>query len=297
MKKLVMILFLFVSSISISAQDSKLSKKQVFEDKYWRISVRIPKEWKISENIKLTKDALMLIKAETDNSSIFIGVTDYYTEELRKKSDLDRNAVKRMMNEDTQKKIFESSINTIKDSMNLVEMDTKMTSIAGKSAYYVKFDYNIDTNNIIHSEQYYIFDGTVMYTIGLNKTDNSSDAEIALLNTSLSTILIKAKEDILISEKKKQNNIKNRLKKSIFTGVSYVFLAIPIFIVVGLFKLIQLYNKKKNYKRIPDWAKRREKVWKTTDLEELKEISLSDPDESVRDAAKDRMIEIQKSLL
>ena len=65
--------------------------------------------------------------------------------------------------------------------------------------------------------------------------------------------------------------------------------------IVGVVKFIKYIVNRKGISKQPDWIKRREMVWKLDDVNKLEKIAENDPDERVRDAAEDKLAELNVS--
>ena len=73
---------------------------------------QIPSNWRVSKNLRINDDATMIIKAESDSSSILVGVTDYYTERIRKEAKTTRAQLAAMM-EQHNEELFKPIVDKI----------------------------------------------------------------------------------------------------------------------------------------------------------------------------------------
>lgn len=290
---LLFILLIFLNCVFVFSQDSAL-QKHIFGENEYEISINLPITWKITEGEDLGNGYHLLTKVESETSAIAIQIIDVYKLSDLENENIDRNQYDSIFYQEFLDSIVKTQSERISILPVIEIQEQKIKNIGSKKAAYAKYLSEIITENNIKretmNEQYIVVHNGIMFSILISSYTNVSQCEIDIIDNVINSLLFNVQyAEVSKPRLKPTETLFTRLLRAGYKSLAYGILILIIIAIIGVFKVSKYIVNKKRISKQPDWIKRREMVWKLDDVNKLKEIAENDPDENVRDAAKDKL--------
>jgi hypothetical protein len=296
---LLFILLIFLNYVFVFSQDLAL-QKHIFGENEYEISINLPITWKITEGEDLGNGYHLLTKVESETSAIAIQIIDVYKLSDLENENIDRNQYDSIFYQEFLDSIVKTQLERISVLPIIEIQEQKIKNIGSKKAAYAKYLAEIITENNIKretmNEQYIVVHNGIMFSIIISSYTDVSQREIGIIDSVINSISFDAQyTEVSKHVSKPTESLFARLLRAGYRSLAYGIVILIITVIIGVFKVIKYIVNKKGISEQPDWIKRREMVWKLDDVNKLKEIADNDPDERVRDAAKDKLAELNES--
>ena len=283
------------------SQDLTLQKHTFGENEY-KISIDLPTTWKIIEGESLGNGYYLLTRVESETSAIGIQIIDMYKLSDLENENIDRKQFDSIFYSENLDAIAKGQIEKLGSVPGIEIQEQKIKNIDRKKATYTKYLVHIITENNVKrktiNEEYITVHNGIMFSVLISSYTNVSQREIGIIDSVINSISFDAQyTEVSKYVSKPTESLFARLLRAGYRSLAYGIVFLIIVTIVGVVKVIKYIVNKKRISKQPNWIKRREMVWKLDDVNKLKEIAENDPDEHVRDAAKDKLAELNESYM
>ena len=280
MKKLSAFILTCFCVLPLFAQDIN---DDVYRGDGWEFELESPQGWRKETYVDASDKVIVALRAFNEENILMVTLYDILLTRPPE-SNPTRLALTATVNENKRDFLETFSEATIVEEFGAENVETSFTEIGGEVAYAIEIsidDPQIPVSRVI---QYIMVRNAVVYVLSLSRTPNSTEAQMQQMRESVNTFLITEIELVVPTSRNVGESLLDAAKK----GFNKSLFWIPLIILGSVFGVVYRAVKWKRSK-MPTWAKRREKIWKSTDIGWLKDIAMTDENEECRSAASDRI--------